>query len=103
MLTIQNIETLIHKAITIKGYTFVIGNVLTSPNEYRIVIEDIGTVHAPIILLLTRNEATFDNIASESKLYQLRKYGSKPTFLYKHAMKNPIEFMQILEMYLNSL
>jgi len=103
MLTIENIETLIHKAITIKGYTFVIGNVLTSPNEYRIVIEDIGTVHAPIILLLTRNKAPFDNIAPESKLYQLRKFGSKSTFLYKTAMKNPNDFIEILQMYLNSL
>ena len=103
MLTIQNIEILIHKAITIKGYTFVIGNVLTSPNEYRIVIEDIGTVHAPFVILLSRNKATFDNIAPESKLYQLRKFGSKSTFLYKTAMKNPIEFMEILQMYLNAL
>ena len=103
MLTIENIETLIHKAITIKGYSFVIGNVLTSPEEYRIVIEDIGTVHSQIIVLLTRNKATFDNLAPESTLYQLRKFGSKPTFLYKTAMKNPIEFMEILQMYLNSL
>jgi hypothetical protein len=103
MLTIQNIETLIYKAITIKGYTFVIGNVLTSPEEYRIVIDDIGTVHASIIVILNRAAVIIGPPENRLRVYPLKKYGCNPIYLYRRAIETENEFTKNLESYLNTI
>ena len=52
MLTIENVERIIGRMVTIKGHQFRIVTVITMPEDYTIGIEDFGTAHAPITVLL---------------------------------------------------
>ena len=97
MLTIENTYKLIGRSITIKGYPFRIVTFIETPNDYTIGIEDFGTAHAPITVLLWKK-------ANSDGTYTLQRV--KGTYSVCHlpidALKDPNQFLFELQMYLNS-
>ena len=103
MLTIKNIETLIGNPIIIKGYPFIVDNVLISPDEYKIKIDDIRTAHASIIVILNRDEVMIGPPENRIRVYPLKKYGCSQVYLYRTGIETVNEFTKNLESYLNTI
>ena len=96
MLTIHNIDKIIGKYVVIKGYSFIIETVIEMPFDYTIGIKGRDTLHAPMTILLCREQGC--------NTYQLKKFGNNDYVeLSLEDMENQRTFLHTLEKYLNSL
>ena len=96
MLTINNIDKIIGKYVTIKGYTFIVDTVIEMPIDYTICIKGMGTLHAPMTILLNRNV--------NANSYRLSKIGGAIwNDIGLDDLENQRTFLHRLEKYLNNL